>query len=272
MLIFKGDFMKFIALAVLALSATAAFAQSKRDIYDLQFLPVKGTNAGLTDATYTKNSYRYAEGMSYNQVIGRSFSDVLFASVAVGYADRTGESSYKQTGWSDPSINVKYRLLDDAYRLDIVAGYTQSMGAQEYTNTTFNNKLGGNSMNLGVNFGQKWETMQWTSFINFNRVDSTTTRDNGKSTSAPYNFYTVGGSVLKNYGMINAVATLKGGISDFMGPDTRSTVGYFSIVPEAQYILTSNVLLRASIDFTRYGVKYNNGETYRYNVGATYQF
>lgn len=163
---------KLIAVAVL--SATTASFAADRAIYDVQYLPNAGTTYGQTEWGYTNRTIEGksgagdidAKGWGINQTVGHSLSDKLSLQLDINYLNATldpdGGSKVDQKGLSDPTLTARYRLMDDAWRLDLIGGVLVSLGDSKVkSNGDTDNRQGGHAGFIGAQIGQKTEEMQW---------------------------------------------------------------------------------------------------------------
>lgn len=162
---------KLLALTVL-LSSTASFA-SDRAIYDIMYLPTAGTTYGFSEAEYLDNMIKGksgaddvgATGLGFTQTLGHSFTDRLSVEAAIGYGDfrldNENAKNSNQEGLTDPTINARFRVMDEVFRLDVLAGALFSIQDSEISHSGSDNLQGGNALNLGAQFGAKNEFFQW---------------------------------------------------------------------------------------------------------------
>lgn len=163
---------KLLALAVLA---TSTVAYSASDIYDLMYLPKAGSFYGISEVEYLKREVSGKSGAAdtdlsgfqFNQVLGYSFTDRFSLQAELTYGnfeiDPDDAAKTDQTGVSDPRFLARYRLMDEAYRWDILGGLLISRGNSEIESSGDTDNLnGGHAYALGTQFGQKTEAFQWT--------------------------------------------------------------------------------------------------------------
>ncbi len=275
--------MKFIIALLATLYSFSSFATtSETNIYDLQYLPERRVSFGITDLAYVNTQFRQSsystrsETLAWTQTFGHSFTN-RFSAYVIGawskeriqdsynYGTSKGTSQSTIQGISDPVINFKYRLQDDYFRFDLLAGILINSGKNEAEN----NKLGSNRINFGFNFGQKYELIQWMVLMSYYRQ-----MQNGSINA--YNYYKFDAAWLwyvGQYSLIKFSATAY--VSDIMGRDNRSTITNVQTGPEYQYLFTENFLMRAGIAYstpqvTNRDAKIN--DAWIYSFGLNYQF
>jgi hypothetical protein len=272
----------FIALLATLYSVTSFATTSETNIYDLQYLPEKRVSFGISDLVYTNTQYRqggYAtrvDTASLIQTLGHSFTNRFSMSLSGAYSKERTQAKYSYSsynssshstiqGVSDPVLNFKYRLQDDYFRFDLLGGLLFNSGAS----TEDNNKLGSNRLNLGFNFGQKYELLQWMVLMNVYHQMQNGSQD-------AYNYYKFDAAWLwyvGEYSLIKFYATTY--VSDIIGRGNRSTITSVQTGPEYQYLFTENFLMRTGIAYstsqlTSRDAKINDG--WIYSLGLNYQF
>lgn len=163
-------------LSIITLNGFAA----TRDVWDLQYLPTAGTVYGqsvvnsLNGRIQTDASTTSISGFSFTQTAGYSITDRLLLSLSGEYVDskfkETGSSEVSKTrGWSDPNLNARFRLMDDRFRVDVLAGGILNTGDARTNDSYLSNNKGGNDFNLnggpkvyaGIEAGQKSASFQY---------------------------------------------------------------------------------------------------------------
>lgn len=276
------------------LSSTAFGASRERAVYDLQYVPEKRVAYGFSELSYenylilTSDTDIRIEESRFTQAIGYGFTDDFTMTLAANYLHgRTGfdfEDSIKDhqsnEGLSDPTISAKYRLQDNYFRFDALMGLLVSSGDREQSGDEVNNKVGGHRLNLGFNFGQKFELVQWSVLMAYYRQFESTSEFSSGSFSQttkrdPFNYY---GLDISGLIFIDDKVILKGFInsilSDPTGRAVRSTVGQVILGPELQFLLTENFLLRTGVAYKTFQVTSRDGynQGFLYTLGANYQF
>ncbi len=290
-------------LCFLCLISFDLFA-AEANIYDLQYLPDAGMLYGHTDATYTsgeaKNTNTVAiYGWTYAQTIGWAPTDKFLLSArirntALTYEYFTG-SKAQFTGWSDPSLEGRYRILNENFILDFIGGgilstdssYINFGGTANAHGSNDADFLGGPQVFMGLEIGQKREYWQYAFQAFGYRVMNSTSRFKGEPTQSndPYNIWTLQGSLLNN---LNSQKLF---LHSFIG--TRLVDGYlakasesnekFAIAPIIEYRMGTGLDYALSPSFL-----WNTGVTYRefkfdsgsikyyymlvWDVGLKYQF
>lgn len=277
-------------LVVLCLFAMSAVSfGSNRNIYDIMYLPSAKTVYGTTDVSFIRSHiYDYGVKTDANstvaaQQLGFSVMDNLSLTLSANYlkavSKESGSDSVHTEGLSDPTVSAKYRLMDDAFILDLLGGYTVSTGDLE-TNSSFtrsNNKSGGPSFNIGAQIGQKTTDFQWAILGRITHHADAKADFGGTNVDIDaYNAYYVEGATLMK---LSEVAFFKTSLSfDFTeGFDANTTsnasVSTTALAGEYEYLVATGLLLRGSLAFsnsTTDNVQQFN--TWNLNFGATYQF
>lgn len=274
----------------LVIASTGAFAQNSRSIYDVMYLPKAGTLYGFStvsakmgnsesfnQTTRTKTSTNDLTGYAFHQTVGYAVADQLSAAVTMNYThqelevDTVGSTkdTFKKNGVSDPTFDFKFRALDSAFLVDVLAGGT--IGLQDSKSATAtkdgNNFQGGHSAYVGAEFGRKLEKRQYSFKALVNRhLESTDKTSGTKTKTKEHNSY-----LLQATGLFNITG------NTFVKPhasmrftdrhkDNQGTTYFqkstFNLGLELQHALSANLLLRL-------GAIYENNESNRSDDGTS---
>lgn len=283
-----------LALAVLATSAASVAAS--RDIYDIMYLPNAGTTYGFSEAsllsgeTEGKNGLGDTEtdGFTLNQTIGHALTDRLSLQASIGYAeleaDPDGGSKVEQSGISDPTISARFRVMDEAYRFDIIGGALISiMDSEQERNGDTDNLQGGHALFAGAQFGQKTESFQWAVLGQFTYNMERTVETSAKDIDIDQNNeLLVRGdilnklaekSLLRSFVSVDFSEILE---SDDLSPKTvQAPSTAYAIGTEYQHLISKDLLARVGVDYTMINQDsaYVDSDTaWNFNIGANYQF
>ena len=281
---------KFIALAVLA-TATASFAAS--DIYDIQYLPAAGTTYGFSTGEYfkgeieTDNGDAEISGPRFVQTIGHSFTDRLSLSASLNYqdleSDPDGGSKSTTSGISDPKVEARFRMMDEAFRWDLVGGAVVSLGDSEVEEDGDSDNLqGGHSLIIGTQLGVKSESFQWSILGQLtHNMESTTDYDGfGKLDDDSHNELLVRGDILNKLAEKSLLRShlsidFTEGYDDEEGDESAAPLTTYEIGTEYQHLLSQDLLLRAGVDYQMLNTssaQIDNISAWLFRVGANYQF
>jgi hypothetical protein len=288
---------KLLAVAVLV-TTTAAFAADNRAIYDIQYLPNAGTTYGQTNWNWSQNKVKAdagdvkTNGWMLSQVIGHSFTDRLSVQAGINYASMTadpdGSKKVDQTGISDPNITARWRVMDDAWRLDIIGGADISLGKRKVdqnSQTAKNNYMGGSDLFLGAQIGQRWDKMQWSVLGQYTNYMKSTTDVTGQSSNLKtdsHGAWTLRADLLNQLSEKGFLRShLTGMWTDqadgkIAGNDFNSAAsGMWELGTQYQHMCSSDLLAYAGIDYRRMSQNTGNvdsNNTWIYTLGARYQF
>lgn len=281
-----------LALAVLATSATS-FA-SERALYDIMYLPTAGTTYGFSEAEYLDIAIGGrsgagdidASGYGLTQTIGHSFTDRLSVEAAIGYGDvrldNEDARNTNQSGLSDPTLNARFRVMDEAFRFDVLAGALFSIQDSEIdSDGDADNLQGGHAVNLGAQFGAKNEYFQWAVLGNFTyNMDREVEIANSNEDLDSSNDFLLRGDILnklteKGYMRSFVSANFNDIVeSDDAGTFEPSSTKY-TIGTEYQHLCTENFLARAGVDYGKVeqdsGFESSNSQ-WTVRLAANYQF
>jgi hypothetical protein len=282
-----------LALAVLATTATA-FADTQRAIYDVMYLPKAGTTYGISQGEYITAKIKgdgfsdvKFDGYRITQTIGHSFTDRLLLSAALNYTDITvdgtdGDNDSTSSGVSDPRVDARFRVMDENFVIDIVGGALISRGDSEVESDNDSNNLqGGSSFNAGVQFGQKFDSVQWAVLGQLtHNLERTTEFDDGDDVKDDSNnAFLLKADVLNKFtekSMLRSFASVDfaQGYDDNDDNQTAAATTY-GLGTEYQHLCSENLLVRAGIDYN--STNANSGfidsfDIWTYRVGANYQF
>lgn len=277
------------AACLLAVSATA-LAETKRDIYDIMYLPNAGTAYGFTEANLIRGNFMSndqvkteRDGYQFTQTLGYAFSNRFSLQADVNWLQatvrRSGTSSFDQEGLSDPTLTARYRLIDDAHSLDLIAEGVISTGDKETkSNNDQDNKLGGSEYRIGAQYGFKSDNFQWAVLAKYIRNMETTDDFSGvgKLDSNAHNTYQVRGDVLGKFNERNFARVFLGvDVIDGYGTDIGkiAPATSYTIGGEYQHLCTENFLFRAGLNVQEiYQDKADQNTNVKLLVGANYQF
>lgn len=297
--------MKSLVIAGLMLASTVSFAEADRKIYDVMYLPKAGTFFGATEAAYiygkaTLNQEGVGDiadvdvsGYGVKQTLGYSLTSQLFLSASMSYEalesdvdlKSGGSDKIKANGESDPSINARYRLMEDTHILDILAGATISTGDSKVgdADKDGNIKQGGHSFDLGLQYGQKHADMQYAfTFLATHFMEATEKDSTSKVDLNAHNAYKFQADVLNNLfekAFLRSFASLTF-TEAFNDEDSNKTEQQTEIRlgTEFQYALSADLLLRAGVSYlnvennVQEGVETREDFQFQFLAGANYQF
>jgi hypothetical protein len=242
---------------VLSQVALAATEDTKSSIYDLQYLPKKGTvygesKLGLTQENYKINSNTVTINSStLEQNIGYSFTNNLLGFVSGNYllnssTNVQGSGTTTAKGISDPTVGARFRLFEQVtsgVNVDFIPKFSFNSGDREINNG--NNKNGAANFELTLNVGKKFTDFQVTGFISYSDREKGVTNDlntNLKIQTVSYTTLTLGAQGLKN---INEFIYISG-----IGA-IQATHSYNSTSPTTNlyYPSTNNFLLGAEVGY-----------------------
>lgn len=290
-----------IALAVASFGAVA----SDRNIWDLQYLPNKGTVYGNSQLTMLSGKIDYkgtsanieASGVNLAQSVGYSVTDSFLVTASLYYTDfqgkgKSGADSFNNTGWSDPTLDGRYRLLDDSFRLDVLAGGTVPMGdayssQNNHSNIKGNNDFwfqGGPRIFLGLEAGQKLDKMQYAVRLQADEILKSDGRQqgDGKFKDDSHLNWTLQGSLLNQFSdklflRSHASVHFIEGYNEKAGSDKTdiAPVTEYRLGTGLQYAVTTNVLGDIGVTYRQLngssGV-IDDQHYWLWTVGARYQF
>jgi hypothetical protein len=297
--------MKFLLLTVL-LTATSAFANSERNLYDVMYLPEANTLFGSTQAAFVWGKAEYENestgadiadvdisGYGLAQSVGYSLTDRLFISASMNYlhtetdVDYDGSTSESLTsdGLSDLDLNGRFRLLEDNWILDILAGGTLGLGDSKIAtdDKDGNNLQGGNSIFAGLQIGMKSAGFQYAlGLIGTHYFEATEKLDGEKTDVDAHTGYAFRGDILnslaekmylRSFGQIEFINSFED--EDDIKTEQASNI---TLGTEFQYLLSKGLLLRAGVEYlNQENAIYGNVETvkdhlFTFLVGANYQY
>jgi hypothetical protein len=283
--------MKVLAAIFLLASATASFA-ADRALYDLQYLPLAGTNYGITQLGITKGSAEAElvdvdvdySGWDVSQELGHSFSDNFLLSAKMNFTHQDvafeNDGAYSVKGLSDPYITGRYRAMDEAFRLDFISTLGLGIADSKEDDSEYNNTQGGHQLSVGVEAGQKTEKFQYAGSLVINReFEAEHDPEVGSDiTDDAHNSYTLGVAGLLKVAETSFVkGSVKAIFEDSYEDDENSSRGSQTIYntgAEYQHLCSQNFLMRL-------GVNWQNIHTadflekvniFTFIAGANYQF
>lgn len=284
--------MKKLALATALSMVSVAQAASNSALYDLQYLPEAGTVFGST----TLSAYRFSDtdydttvektrqkGNAIAQRVGYSPVNNLFVFAEASYLDntveQTGVDDYSMKGFNDFVFGGRYRLIDAGSRLDILGGFTFSPdNFITEKDGDMNNYSGGHSLNLGVEYGVKSDSHQWSvgaTFVHYLKATLEDKEFNEKTKDDAHNGLNLSASMLTNFSekfsfKNSIIAMFTEGYEDNGDGETLPSTNYL-LEAKAQYLISKDLMLVAGPRAVLGGSGYNF--TYMiYDLGLNYQF
>lgn len=153
------------------LVSTSVFAENKRDIIDIMYLPEDQTSFVSFIHDFNSGGIKYKnsdnvtfEAELYRAIVGQSygnFSAALVLSHLKSFSDSTS-SEYKAEGMRDPEFELRYRLLENDFLLDLKSTLLWSIGDKELGNKYGNALRGGHELFLAAELGQKKASSQYS--------------------------------------------------------------------------------------------------------------
>ncbi len=287
----------FFFFVFISLNVTAA----DRSIWDLMYLPNAGTISGSTQLTHHAGRAKYGSvrsdisGVGYFQTLGYSITDSILLTGSVNYLDLSNKINLASSksylrGWSDPTLEGRVRLLDQQFLVDILLGGTASTGDYEASANKTNNKgsndfyfVSGPAFFLGVEAGQKLESLQYALLFKMTHMGETTDRNEGFPTveNEAHNLYLMQASLLNNlmektFLKSYVSARFVDAFSDDGTPDTKTApITDLRIGSALQYAVTSDVLAHVGVNYRK--LNYDSGtlddfHIWMFDLGARYQF
>jgi hypothetical protein len=285
--------MRILSLGLLLVSLPVL---AERNIFDLMFLPQKGTVYGTTSltlsegkiwgssATITESGYRFSQELGYTVTDRLSVStdmNLLYRKSNYRYNTNLSSDSTYERGLSDPTINVKFRAQEGSLIVDLLGGVVFDTGQTKISyDRKKNNKQGGTSYKAGLNLGQKSSDFQWSILGQYERfgdhhIDESKSTY-GDSTMEGYNAYLIRVDFLKNV-TENSFARFFI-LSDII--DSREGNGLiaydpitsYELGPEYQYFYSKDLLLKAGISYATIKSTPSPTDTWNLNLSTTYQF
>jgi hypothetical protein len=279
---------KIFALALIA-SSSVAFA-SDSAIYDIQYLPSAGTSYGFSEFSYEKRMVDAdgdvdINGWRLSQTLGHSFTDRLSIQADLNYLnarwDNEDFENTNQNGLSDLNLNARYRLIDEAIRLDIIGGGQLALGDGD-GNGSVNNRYftGGNKLNVGVQVGEKSENFQWSVLGRYIHSFERTIDFAGDTDIDPQEAVQARADLLnklaeKSYlrshftaDFIQATEFKDGG--SFFGPQSNYEIG-----TEYQHLCSQDLMARIGVDYVMRhydSAQYDSDNSLNFKIAANYQF
>lgn len=282
--------MKAIFAACLLTVSATAVAETKRDIYDIMYLPNAGTAYGFTEANLIGGNFMSEDkvkterdGYQFTQTLGYAFSNRFSLQADVNWLQTkvrtSGDPSFDQEGLSDPTVTARYRLIDEAHSLDLIADGLISTGDKETkSNGDEDNKQGGAVYKIGAQYGLKSENFQWAILAKYIRnMEATEDLSGvGKLDSNAHNAYQVRGDLLGKFSERNFARLFLGvDVTDGFGGDVSKTAPAtaYTVGGEYQHLCTENFLFRAGLNVQEiYQDKADQNTNVKLLVGANYQF
>jgi long-subunit fatty acid transport protein len=282
---------KLIAVAVLATTTTLAFA-ADRAIYDVQYLPNAGTTYGQTQWDWTQMKLEAdsgdadTDGWTLTQTVGHSFTDRFSLEGSINYTDMTtdpdGGSKTDTTGISDPTLQARYRVMDEAWRWDILGGATIGLGdSKTKSNGDSDNRQGGSDLFLGTQIGQKSENLQWAVLAQYNSYMKATSKTSGqpKVKDDAHGQWTLGADLLNK---LSEKGYLRSHITGVWTPDyddnqngTTASSATWNLGTQYQHMFSQDLLAYGGVNYQM--INTASGQIDDFNawiltLGARYQF
>jgi|GEM_PF-5722718 len=288
---------RFIALAILV--TTSSSYGASREIYDLMYLPNAGTTYGFSTGQYVSAERESdqlgdldVKGFNLSQTIGHAFSDRLSLEGSIDYTSlqsdpEGGEKFDSSKGISDPSVQLKFRAIDEKFRLDLIGGATVNfMDREVERDGDTNNVQGGHSLFGGAQIGVKADAFQWAlgAAIVHNMKATTefeTASGDVEVEDDANNELLVAGNILhklteKSILRWDLSARFTESYEDDLNPANETppqTV--YSVGPEYQYMASQDLLLRAGVDYQTFNSRsgqIDDADAWNFLLGANYQF
>jgi hypothetical protein len=289
---------KFLALTILV-TTVSSYASTSREIYDLMYLPNAGTTYGFTTGEYTTVERESdvlgdleLKGFRINQTFGHAFTDRLSLEGSINYtsleADPDGEAKFDSAkGISDPSVQLKFRAIDEQFRLDFIGGAVVSfMDRETERNGDTNNVQGGHSLYGGAQIGVKADAFQWAlGAAIIHNMKATTEFETGAGDveveDEANNELLVSGNILnklteRSILRWNLSARFTESYENDLTPATETPAQtVYSVGPEFQYMASQDLLLRAGVDYQQFNVRsgqIDDADGWTFLGGVNYQF
>jgi|GEM_PF-868818 len=185
-------------LLLIALASSSISIASTSNIYDLMYLPEKGTFSGESSFGFTSSKFSldYLGNSLYETTVkdislDQTFMYTLSSNTMIGLSeeyqlDSKTEQAYGPgsnqngttvkgkgaSGFSEPTIFLKQRILEQESQganLDLQASFSPKMGDAEGSSTTKggNNLRGGSQFEAQVEVGKKNSETQWKFQANY---------------------------------------------------------------------------------------------------------
>lgn len=280
---------------------------AQRDIYDLMYLPEKNTSFGRSEASYLFGSASIKnvadltlKGVQLRQTLGHAFSDKFLLSGSLDYVSLDTKSKYNPAlgeppyststrGVGDPSLQARYRLMENKITLDLIGGVSFSTGNARTSGHISNNK-GHNSLNdeggdrgrLGVQIGRKKSDIQYAALFQVGRALRNTSQTDGKEMREDgHNNYLVEFDLLNQLGEKSFLKTMASAnfITSYSNndvpPSTYPSETHYKVGAEYQHLVSKDLLARVGATYEKINI--NSGlvmkfDFFNFNVGLNYQF
>lgn len=193
-----------------------------RNIYDLMYLPARGTFFGSTTYKATSNTTNYqylgrdfikveSDTTSVEQEFGYTFTSSTLVGFGIGYQfDSEAKSKYgpgsningtqnnsaKEKGMEDPSVFLRHRFseseADSGNDVDLVLKVSPKTGKSKGSTLTAegNAKRGASEITLGVDLGKKTANNAWNARLSYAMTTKATTESaansNNRTTADAY--------------------------------------------------------------------------------------
>lgn len=289
---------RFVLLSTLLISS--GISAASRDLYDVMYLPQAGTAYGSSTLGFgkiTRESKALGDldldGIEFSQSLGYALSDRFSLTLDMDYSKieaeaENGDKYDSAKGISDPALTARLRLIDEAFRLDVVGAAIVNFQDREVEeNGDTNNTQGGHTFVIGPELGVKAESVQW--FIGGYLVHNLSAETKYKLNSLAATVEDEANNELllrtsllhrlyqKNFLRWNA----QGRFSEEVGNDRENLIGKtapsttYELGVEYEYAASDSVLIYVGGNYQQFNTRSGQiDEAYGWNsyLGANYQF
>ena len=271
-----------VATGILFTSLISSAAESK--LYDLMYLPSARTSFGISNlgVVYGRSKVSRLEvirsGLQFTQTLGHSLSDRLAVTANLNYVNQKykfnfsgfSDDSFQRRGLSDPSLGLRFRLLENDLLLDFVGGAVIKTGNEESTNNAINNKQGTHSFKGGLQLGTKAEDFQWAILVQLDHFIRNDNEDAHNSISLQGDILTkISSQMFLRFFVLSRHSLA---YHDDDGDETSYT-NMYDLGPELLFSLSEKLLLKTGLTYnTVANISGTDNDTWQLNVGANYQF
>jgi hypothetical protein len=266
--------MKFLLSVLIAAMPVLSFA-AEREIFDLMYLPKAGTTFGMTNASYgsleteVPGSKTETNIYGLQQMVGHTVTDNLLISADIQY-QQFETNNDETTGFTDPRLGLRYRMLDETTRFDVLANFSYDTGRRNPI------RPGNHEFNLGGQFGQKHQDFQWAFTLLFGRNFAP---NNNEQTGVEGFFQyraqfdglyrVMNNGFIRGYAGAHLLESQVGRANVEVEPsETRFQAG-----AEFRYTLLNNLLLMAGVEYQKHqNAQIDGRNALILTTGALYQF
>lgn len=290
-----------LVLSTVSFSAMA----SDRNVWDLQYLPKAKTVYGHTSYSLLSGETKGdgdtdISGWTAAQTVGFSFTDKILVSATVMNSsvelDPEGfNGGINLNGWHDPSLDGRFRFVDEGFRLDVLAGGSLGLG-NAYTSSGFNGNnqgsndfyyRGGPRVYLGAELGQKLVDLQYSFLVQFDHFFEQDERSgfSPKATNQDRNDLTVQANLLNNLMdnklFLRSFASIRynsGYDVDYHGKEEDGeTAGMndYRLGTGVDYVIMPDLMAQAGVYYRELHLRSGQVDDYHiwnWTVGAKYQY